>query len=178
MSLPAPLVRAWSDIQLNFDALAKLLPLATLLPVKSYSFHATGTGSVGVPGSTTTKYPFANENYDPDGVYDLANTQFVAPLAGVYEFTAAVAIPSFGAAGVRWIWRLHVNGAIQRMLAIDWATAAWSNDKVLVGSSGRILLSAGDTVDCRVNHNNAAALNVGSAVQTSNFFAGGRVFGS
>lgn len=141
--------------------------------IKRYSFTAVGTGAISVSTSTPTKYGYSNETSDPDGAYDVANTRYVAPVDGWYEFTAGLRLPSPGAANTRWQFLLYVNGASVRMLEVNWATSAWSNDKTLRGSSGRILLSEGDLVDCRVIHNNASSLNVGDSTASSTFFTGG-----
>lgn len=62
-----------------------------------YAFKATtSTGtSVGIPAGTTQILLYA-EDFDPQNGFDLPNSQFVAPVAGIYQFSAAAQVSPSG----------------------------------------------------------------------------------
>jgi hypothetical protein len=146
----------------------------TGLPAVAYPFIAYGTGTISVTAGVPTKYGFANEVQDPNGVY--AGTPdycYIAPLTGFYRFAASIPIPAFTAAGNRIALDLFVNSAIVRRLKIDWSLSTWSNDQNMVGDSGLVYMTAGQKADVYVT--GSQALTAGGTNGATCFFSGYKV---
>jgi hypothetical protein len=121
-----------------------------------------------------TKYGFANEVQDPNGVY--AGTPdycYIAPLTGFYRFAASIPIPAFTAAGNRIALDLFVSSAIVRRMKIDWSLSTWSNDQNMIGDSGLVYLTAGQKADVYVT--GSQALTAGGTNGATCFFSGYKV---
>jgi hypothetical protein len=142
------------------------------------AFTATTVSTtISVSPNVDAKIPYSDVaagGIDLEGVYDNANSRFVAPSTDWYSFNASIAIPAPGAVGTRWILRLFINNLFARSLWVDWTDATWSNDFSRLGESGRLRLTAGDVVDIRIVQNSAGAINVGNGNSNICYFSGGR----
>lgn len=153
---------------------ARLLALET---APTYSFQAWMTSTQSVPTSSNARLAYNNDSTsggrDDNDLYDAANAQYHTPVAGWYEFSASVALPTPGAANTRWFLYLFVNDVYVRKFAQDWTSSTWSNDMALTGHSGRIFVAANATVEVRINQNSGGPLTVGSSSLTISYFSGG-----
>lgn len=154
-------------IQSNFDFITARLAPCYFLAVSP------GAGQSVSPGSDT-KINYS-ETSDLFGVFDDPNDQFIAPGKGAYIFQAALALPTPGAVGTRWILRLYVNGGFNQQLKVDWTGSTWSNDYAIQGQSSVVPLNLNDKVDIRVNQASAGAITVGPGFSGNEYFSGFKV---
>jgi hypothetical protein len=132
------------------------------------AFRAVKSATQSVSASTLTKVQYNLESYDYWGNYDAATSyQFVAPVDGVYTFSASANVLQLDAGEFAFL-RIRINSTITIEEQRVYSSAA--NQDVTVQAVGGRELSAGDTVDVMIFHNHASALDV-----TSGRFAGQQI---
>lgn len=119
------------------------------------AFRATRTADQSVNSSSVTKIQFNVEEYDRGSDYDaVTNFEFVAPYNGDYHFDGQTTCDAVGAGGVL-IGYLYINGS-QGPTFRNYASGS-ATDDLSVAVCSDLALSAGDTVDFRVQHAAGAA---------------------
>lgn len=118
------------------------------------AFKAYASASTSAGASAWTKVALATEAYDYGS--DFASSTFTAPVAGVYNFNAAISIIP-GASGETYIASLYKNGA-------EWTrgdrVASASTTEITVNVNDDILLAANDTVELYVNNGSGGSKTV------------------
>lgn len=169
-----PSATRWSELGENDDALATGAGIDNLAIVarhmaadsvspaawtNPYSFNAYASASPTTPINTFFKILYNTVEYDNGGGYSAANSQFVVPVAGIYNFSARW----YNTTGspLSMIVAFYVNGAERKR-------GTWQPSGTYRSAQGStdIKLNAGDTVSIYGYAETNAALLAGSAADT------------
>lgn len=120
------------------------------------------TSSLSVSNNIPTAIPFdATDDYDTDTMHDPASnsTRITCKTAGVYRFEAYTHFAT-NSSGVRQMW-FHINGSTVAYWGLIRQTPISSGEHAL-GTSFDVKLAVNDYVECFVQQNSGAALNLHS----------------
>jgi len=138
----------------------------TFLPLEDSCIFRMTLGATQVISATTyTKVALDTLSFDYSGCVDIANSQFTASAAGIYEF--ACAVHSTDATSQTRQSVLFKNGS--SLIVLHRATSASEN--IVATSSGPILLAAGDIIDLRCYFGTGQTI----PISPSTFLAGRRI---
>lgn len=122
-----------------------------------YCFRAEASSTNTLPDNVATKMTIDTEIYDYNSNY--ASSTYTAPVAGVYNFSAAYQITSGVSSGVTINAMIYVNGSQKLSGAV--ITGPTGNAGAAV--SGDCLLAQGDTVEFYAQQDSAGSENVGGS---------------
>ena len=165
------LVLGQGIMQTDADDRALIIPTSTttvmtFLPLEDSCIFRMTLGATQVITATTyTKIDFDTLSFDYSGCVDIANSQFTAPVAGIYEFACGV----YSTEPTTQVREVSLyNGGSQSLLFSrifnQWATCNG-------GHSGPLLLAAGDAIDIRCY----LGVNQTLPVSIFTFFSGRRI---
>jgi hypothetical protein len=122
-------------------------------------------GDQPIPTSTVTKLSWAAANYDTANMYNAANpTRLTAPIAGIYNVTAAVKWRS--GAGQHRFATIRKNGVSSDLAISQVAPVLAGGQFTSQVVAGQIKLAAGDFIELFVFQDTGATLNVVNACPT------------
>jgi hypothetical protein len=111
-----------------------------------YKFSAIGSaGSTAIATGAYTKFPFDTKVFDTGTNYNTTNRQFVAPVAGFYQFSAGIRIDAAGS-GALYKMILSKNGTGANTVEGNAVTSSGAA-QVRLEVSGLMQLAAGDTIE-------------------------------
>lgn len=118
----------------------------TVLSLKScpIKFSVTKTTDQSIAPSGFTKVTFNNTEYNHGGGFDLANSRFVCPRAGIYHLAANVTMNLTGSGDLH-NFRVYKNGAQVRYPS--YATTANTPNYVSASGATTLQLAVGDVVE-------------------------------
>lgn len=123
-----------------------------------YKFQVYRNGAQTINTGADRQINFETEVYDTGGNYNTTNFNFTVPVTGFYRFESHVACNTTASA-TRILMQLYVNGSAYIRLGDEKATSPNG-----VGGGTKAWLTAGDTVDIRVQPVGAnIALTVGAS---------------
>lgn len=117
-------------------------------------FHAYPAASQPLSAGVNTRINFGTRLFDLSNNFNSVNSSFVAPVAGYYEFDAAVHFTGNGSWQDNGGVELWVNGVVSRRIA-----ESYGPRNQLSGSSGPLYLAAGDAVQVYAWTDVAATIN-------------------
>jgi hypothetical protein len=131
------------------------------------SFSAWQSTSQSIAANVPTAMRFHTEFHDSLNAYNPTNGRFTAPADGTYEFFCSVHGNGVGATGDSSLIDLHINGnGVRRMQEQNGSV------KAIAGSSGPILMTAGDYAQIFFSSTGALTTN---AFFTLTWFSGRRL---
>ena len=136
---------------------------------KKYSFRAKLSTGQSIPDATNTTVQFDTEEYDTWGVYNASSYKFVAPVDGIYNFTAKVAYTSV-AADKRVLIYIDVDGT-PMIYGQDMYTGGTSVARREIIAVGDVKLDSGDEVKVYTYQNTGGAEDLSTVIGRS-FFSG------
>lgn len=127
-------------------------PQFTTIAVTNFApSRATGVGQTLPISGALTKVLAASELFDPQGVYDAANSRYVAPTTGIYHVSAGVQADNAGgnATNMELALGTSVNGnpVLATRLSGGTAVPSPSGARWYPNFSGLIALTAGDQLE-------------------------------
>lgn len=142
-----------------------------LTPARPAFRAVLSTATAGQDYTTRQVMPVDTEKFDIGNNFDLSTKEFVAPIAGIYQFNGVMAFGGAASSGSVALY-LYKNDAIET----DTNTQISSDDpngggQVSLSYSGCLQLAANDRIEFRfvVNNDNAANIN---AAEFSGFLVG------
>lgn len=134
--------------------------------------YNTGHDIISLDDVVSTKVQFDHEVFDDGSCYNNSTNEFVAPMLGVYDFSASADV--YNLDGQKYVFLyLFVNGALYSKLAclhIDRGTSC------IITGSLTTFLNRNDTVDIRVLVNNDGDYNITGSETKSTHFCGHLVY--
>lgn len=165
------LVLGQGIMQTDADDRALIIPTSTttvmtFLPLEDSCIFRMTLGSTQLITATThTKIAFDTITFDYSGCVDIANSQFTAPVAGIYEFTCGV-YSTEPTTQIRLV-SLYNGGSQSLVFSRIFNQLPTGHG----GHSGPLLLAAGDVIDIRCYLGVEQTL----PVSVSTFFSGRRI---
>jgi hypothetical protein len=120
----------------------------------AFSARIASSGSQSISNSTSTVIPFADEEFDSDGVFNNSTYKFTAPSAGKYYFNWSVRKANFSSA--RFLLDIYKNSTG----VTTFETGDGSSVYGTVGGSIILDLAQNDTVHGEVLHNQGGSQNI------------------
>ena len=120
----------------------------------AFSARIASSGSQSISNSTSTVIPFADEEFDSDGVFNNSTYKFTAPSAGKYYFNWSVRKANFSSA--RFLLDIYKNSTG----VTTFETGDGSSVYGTVGGSIILDLAQNDTVHGEVIHNQGGSQNI------------------
>ncbi len=148
----------------------KRIDYSLIKGVNTPAFHAYRSGNQSISHATYTDVVFNTEYFDTDSAFDTSTGVFTVPSGegGKYLFTFQVRRGDWHSD--RFIGAFEVGGS-DRLYVEDAGDAA--HNFASASTSMIFDLSAGDTVNVEIYHNNGSAQNItGASNQGTNFFTG------
>jgi hypothetical protein len=126
------------------------------------AFSAYSNTTVSLPTGTFVKILYQVEEYDKGSGYDHTASRFVAPVAGVYRFTAAATMAT---AAAQVLLRLYKNGTAVKQ-------GAYGPSVIGATVDADIELAAGDTVEVYCSQSAATQSTGSGGAQLNSYFQG------
>jgi hypothetical protein len=124
-----------------------------------YKFRAYRSGSQSTAANAQTIILFNNKDFDTGSNFNTSLGRFVAPVAGLYQFNAAVSVATTAAAMIAAV-SLYKNGASKSIGTVNYYTSATGTWTGVV--SDLLQLAANDYIEVDVYFNAIAAITAGT----------------